>query len=216
MFERDDGGGDGVFGCGTTRADSTEKLCDEPCSLTLHYLRNGGRSARSDFLQAMLNTFSRAPSGWAFNRKFSDRFLSVSIVPALQQASGVHIQGAGRMSYPAVRRRPLTVEQFQQMITRGILTKDDRVELLNGEILAISPINPSHAGIVKRLNHLFNNLIPDDVIIAVQDPVQLDDTSQPQPDICLLKATADFLSVETPATGRHLVGDRSRRDFSAD
>ncbi len=104
------------------------------------------------------------------------------------------------MTYPAtaLRRHHLTVNQFQQMIAHGILTKDDRVELLNGEILAMSPINPSHAGIVKRLNHLFSNLIPDDVIVAVQDPVQLDDRSQPQPDLCLLKATADFYQSRHP------------------
>ena len=104
------------------------------------------------------------------------------------------------MTYPATapRRHHLTVNQFQQMITHGILTKDDRVELLNGEILAMSPINPNHAGIVKRLNHLFSNLIPDNVIVAVQDPVQLDDRSQPQPDLCLLKATADFYQSRHP------------------
>jgi Uma2 family endonuclease len=102
------------------------------------------------------------------------------------------------MPIPAMRRHPLTVEQFQQMIAHGILTKDDRVELLDGEILAMSPINPSHAGVVKRLNHLFNHLIPNDVIVAVQDPVQLDEVSQPQPDLCLLKATADFYQSRHP------------------
>ena len=95
------------------------------------------------------------------------------------------------MSYPAVRRRPLTVEQFQQMITHGILTKDDRVELLNGEIIEMSPINPSHAGIVNRLTRLLVRLVEEQAVVTIQNPIQLDEQSQPQPDICLLKPRAD-------------------------
>ena len=97
------------------------------------------------------------------------------------------------MTYPAMapRRHHLTVSQFQQMIAHGILTKDDRVELLNGEILAMSPINPSHAGLANRLNRLLVRLVEDRAVVAVQNPIQLDDESQPQPDLCLLRPRAD-------------------------
>jgi Uma2 family endonuclease len=97
------------------------------------------------------------------------------------------------MTYPATapRRHHLTVSQFQQMIAHGILTKDDRVELLNGEILAMSPINPSHAGTVNRLTRLLVRLVDDQAVVTIQNPIQLDEQSQPQPDICLLKPRAD-------------------------
>src|SRR5205085_7165583 len=94
------------------------------------------------------------------------------------------------MSYPVVRRL-FTIAEYHQMIAAEILTKNDRVELLNGEIVEMSPVSPGHASVVKRITRAFNRCVGDEVIVSVQDPIQLDDLSGPQPDVALLQARPD-------------------------
>jgi Uma2 family endonuclease len=84
------------------------------------------------------------------------------------------------------------------MHAAGILTEDDRVELLDGEIVAMSPIGPLHAAIVNRLTQLLNRQLPADIILSIQNPVQLDDYNQPQPDLLLLHHRADFYASAHP------------------
>lgn len=101
------------------------------------------------------------------------------------------------MSYPVTRHR-FTVVEYHQMIANGILTREDRVELLNGEVVEMSPISPTHASAVKLINKFFQRRVDDSVIVSVQDPIQLDDYSEPQPDIALLKARSDFYKLSHP------------------
>ena len=82
--------------------------------------------------------------------------------------------------------RSFTVSEFEQMVTAGVLTEDDRVELLDGDIVTMSPIAPRHAACVKRLNATLNRLFRDHAIVGVQDPIRLNDYSDPQPDLALL------------------------------
>ncbi|WP_427162829.1 Uma2 family endonuclease [Aliinostoc sp. HNIBRCY26] len=89
-------------------------------------------------------------------------------------------------------RRKFTVDQYHKMIESGILTADDRVQLIRGEIIEMSPIGTKHASCVKRLNKIFANKLGDRVLIAIQDPVELDDSSEPQPDVALIKPRDDF------------------------
>lgn len=87
----------------------------------------------------------------------------------------------------AVRRR-FTVHEYERMIETGILAEDDRVELIEGEILTMAPIGPRHATCVRRLNALLNaSPGKDRFIVSVQDPISLPSAgSEPQPDIALL------------------------------
>lgn len=89
-------------------------------------------------------------------------------------------------------RRKFTVKQYHQMVEAGILKENDRVELIRGEIVEMTPINRRHSAHVKRLNQLFILRLAGFVTVGVQDPVELDDTSEPQPDISLLRIKADF------------------------
>ena len=89
-------------------------------------------------------------------------------------------------------RRQFTVAQYHQMVKAGILTEDDRVELIEGEIIEMSPIGRRHAACVDRLNRLFGDRLRDRAIVRVQNPVQLSDRAEPQPDIALLQPRADF------------------------
>jgi Uma2 family endonuclease len=83
-----------------------------------------------------------------------------------------------------------SVDDYEEMIRLGVLTENDRVELIRGEIVAKMPIGPKHAGCVKRLNRLFNRSLGGRVLIGVQDPVRLPD-SEPEPDISLIRPRDD-------------------------
>ncbi len=85
-----------------------------------------------------------------------------------------------------------TVEQYNRMIETGVLTQDDRVELLNGEIIDMTPIGNRHAVAVRCLLAHFSPLIQGRAVLSVQDPAILDDWSQPQPDLWLAKYRIDF------------------------
>lgn len=84
------------------------------------------------------------------------------------------------------------------MADAGILGPDDRVELIDGEVVEMSPIGSRHAASVSRLNKLFTDLAGDRVIVRVQDPVRLSDLSEPQPNLALLKPRDDFYASGHP------------------
>ena len=85
-----------------------------------------------------------------------------------------------------VSRRRFTVDEYRRMLESGILAEDDRVELINGEIVEMAPIGSRHAACVRRLNNLFSRQVGDRAVVGVQDPVRLDEYSEPQPDLTLL------------------------------
>lgn len=85
------------------------------------------------------------------------------------------------------------------MVEAGILSEDDRVELIEGEIIKTSPIGSYHAACVKRLNALLNRRLGVEAIVSVQDPIRLDDYSEPEPDIVLLKRRDGSYARSLPA-----------------
>ncbi|MDQ3753319.1 MAG: Uma2 family endonuclease [Acidobacteriota bacterium] len=96
-------------------------------------------------------------------------------------------------------RRWFSVGEYQRMAETGILTEDDRVELIEGEIIEMSPIGRRHAACVKRLNALLGRRLGPSVIVSVQDPIYLNDFSEPEPDIALLRPCEDFYEQVLPA-----------------
>jgi Uma2 family endonuclease len=95
-------------------------------------------------------------------------------------------------------RKQFTVTDYARMRETGILAEDDRVELIAGEVRQMSPIGPIHAALVKRLNTLLNRALDDTYIVSVQDPIQLDDHSEPQPDLAILHFRDDFYAHAHP------------------
>lgn len=95
------------------------------------------------------------------------------------------------------------------MSKTGILTERNRVELIHGEILEMSPAESNHASVVIRLNKILNRIVDDKALINVQNPIHIDDLNAPEPDISILKprddyyAGAPWLSQELP---RHQIG----------
>lgn len=94
--------------------------------------------------------------------------------------------------------KKFTATKYQEMIETGILTSDDHVELIRGEIVAMSPIGRKHAACVRRLNDLLSEKLQKRALVDIQNPVELDDNSIPQPDVVLLKRRADFYADSYP------------------
>jgi Uma2 family endonuclease len=84
------------------------------------------------------------------------------------------------------------------MAEAGILGEDDRIELIEGEIIEMSPIDSWHAGISIRLNRLFMRTFGNDALVSIQNPVQLSDDTEPQPDVALLRQRPDFYASHRP------------------
>ena len=95
-------------------------------------------------------------------------------------------------------RRRFTVDEFHRMADAGILTEDDRVELIDGEILQMSPVGSRHATVVKRGNRLFSRAVGDRALVSVQDPIHLDPYDEPQPDLALLRPRPDDYAAGHP------------------
>lgn len=85
------------------------------------------------------------------------------------------------------------------MARAGILSEDDRVELIEGEIITMSPIGSRHAACVKRLNQLLSQGVAQHAfLVSVQDPTRLSERSEPQPDLALLRPHPDFYAQAHP------------------
>jgi Uma2 family endonuclease len=95
-------------------------------------------------------------------------------------------------------RRLFTVHEYYLMLQAGILTEDDRVELIEGEIVQMTAIGSRHAACVDRLNQLFSTRVVERAIVRVQNPVRLSEYSEPQPDLALLKPRPDFYAGAHP------------------
>ena len=87
-------------------------------------------------------------------------------------------------------RRLFTRAEYYRMAEVGILKPTDRVELIRGEIVQLSPIGPRHSAFVNNLNQLLVLQLGGRAIVSVQNPVVVDDYSEPQPDLALLRRRA--------------------------
>jgi Uma2 family endonuclease len=121
------------------------------------------------------------------------------------------------------RRHSLTVEDYHRMAEVGILGPDDRVELIEGEIIDMPPIGELHAGTVTQLHYVLQHAVGDRAIVFEQNPAILGRYSAPQPDLPLLEPRADFYESALPRPAdtvdhrgcRHLASLRSRRESRA-
>jgi Uma2 family endonuclease len=85
-----------------------------------------------------------------------------------------------------------TVKDYHRMAKADVFGPDDRVELFDGRVYEMSPIGSWHAACVRRLNALFAAGVGDRAIVSVQSPIWLDEYSEPEPDVALLRIKADF------------------------
>jgi Uma2 family endonuclease len=100
------------------------------------------------------------------------------------------------MLAPAKHR--LSVKEYYRMAETGVLDPDARVELLDGEIIDMSPIGPFHGGVTTILIDLFTAASKGRWLTTAQIPVRLHDHSEPQPDLMLLKPSPNFYRKRHP------------------
>jgi Uma2 family endonuclease len=90
-----------------------------------------------------------------------------------------------------------TVEEYHRMAEAGLF-EGQRVELIYGKIVDMSPSKSDHAGIVKRIHNIFREILDKNHIISVQDPIHIDDRSEPEPDIAILQYREDYYTQSHP------------------
>lgn len=95
-------------------------------------------------------------------------------------------------------KRFFNAAEYYRMAEAGVLSPDDRVELIEGEIVRMSPVGSRHAACVRRLDALLNREAGHVAQVSVQSPIRLSDFSEPQPDIALLIPRNDFYANAHP------------------
>jgi len=97
-------------------------------------------------------------------------------------------QGVSVLSLcPDLPRHRWTVDDYHRMGEVGLLDPDDRVELIEGEIVEMAPIGDGHADASNRLNRLLVLAVGESGIVAVGNPVRIPPYSEPQPDFAILR-----------------------------
>jgi len=86
-----------------------------------------------------------------------------------------------------VTRRRFTVHEYHRMAEAGILHEDDRIELIDGELVEMAAIGTRHLNCVNRLTDLLVDNVGEGVIVSIQNPVRLSEYSEPQPDVALIR-----------------------------
>ena len=111
-------------------------------------------------------------------------------------------------------RHRLDVDAYYKMAEAGILTREDRVELIDGEIIDLTAIGSPHAALTTRLVRCFARTAADGLtLLSVQNPLRLDDFNEPEPDLMLLRPRADDYRANHPGAADVLllveISDRS-------
>jgi Uma2 family endonuclease len=101
-------------------------------------------------------------------------------------------------SSPTIKKRLFTTEEYLRMAEAGILHEDDRVELIEGEVVEMAAMGSGHAACVRKLEALLHNLAGQTFLVSTQCPIQLGDRTEPEPDLALLKPREDFYASKHP------------------
>ncbi len=91
-----------------------------------------------------------------------------------------------------------TADDFHRMTGAGVFTEDARVELLDGEITVMTPIGHRHAAVIDFLNDRLGEALRGRALVRVQSPIRLGSHSEPQPDLTLLRRSADYYRTALP------------------
>jgi len=134
-----------------------------------------------------------------FSRHFpTDAELHPPDRPLRPQAPEYHDRGRTKHMQVETTRKLFTVDEYYRMAEVGILRPTDRVELIDGEIFEMSPIGSRHLGCVNRANRLFTSALGNRVVVSIQNPLQLSNYTEPEPDIVLLKPRLDEYAAKKP------------------
>jgi Uma2 family endonuclease len=124
-----------------------------------------------------------------------DRMRELGMLPqtGLELIGGELVEKSGR----AAPRR-WTYDEYVELGEAGIIASNERTELVNGEIIRMTPVGHRHIAIVDRLNAFFSASLAGRAIVRVQSPLKFSEVDAPYPDVVLLRPRADFYA-ERPA-----------------
>ena len=100
---------------------------------------------------------------------------------------------------PTVTRRRFTVDEYHRMAEIGVLLEDERVELIEGEILRMSAKGSRHNACINRLTALLASPLGDAAILSVQNSIRTDQYSEPEPDVAVLRPREDYYANALPS-----------------
>lgn len=98
-----------------------------------------------------------------------------------------------------------SISDWHQMGENNLFPPDTRIELIEGKIIDMAPIGSLHAGCVSWLTRFFVTQVADLAIVKVQDPVQLGNFSEPQPDLMVLRPDPHFYRKKHPSSAEVLL-----------
>jgi Uma2 family endonuclease len=105
---------------------------------------------------------------------------------------GVHLAGRGPTMAIPHPHHLFTVDDYYKMAESGILREDDRVELIDGEIIAMAPIGSGHAGTVDQFGDNIRELVSGRGRVRSQNPIRLGFRAEPEPDLVIVRPRTDF------------------------
>lgn len=100
-----------------------------------------------------------------------------------------------------LQRRRFTVDEYHRMGEAGIFHEDDRIELIRGEIVMMSPIGPRHVYYVNRLTQVLVVAVARTGEVSVQNPTVMEERSEPQPDVVVIKPRGRHYLGKLPESG---------------
>ena len=103
-----------------------------------------------------------------------------------------------RISIPVIRRKKFRVAEFHEMMKAGFLLEDSTTEIIEGELIDKMGIGSRHAGTVNKLSRIMTVRIGEKAVVAIQNPVYLNEWNEPLPDISILKPREDFYTESNP------------------
>jgi Uma2 family endonuclease len=98
----------------------------------------------------------------------------------------------------AISKKRFTADEYQRMGQVGILSEDDRVELIDGEVVAMTPIGARHCACVDGVTRAMVIGAGDTAIVRVQGSVRLHLYTEPEPDLVILRPRSDFYASRHP------------------
>jgi Uma2 family endonuclease len=104
-----------------------------------------------------------------------------------------------------VHTKRFTVDEYHRMGQAGVFHPEARLELIEGEIVEMSPVGTRHIACVNRANALFAERLAGLAMVSVQNPVVLSDITEPQPDLLLAFPREDFYSTERVGAGHAIL-----------
>lgn len=105
----------------------------------------------------------------------------------------------GALDEPGLlQRHRVTVDEYYRMADAGVLAPDARVELIDGEVIDMAPMKSAHARTVNWINTILVEAIHGRALVTCQTPLRLDDRSEPEPDLMLVRSRTDHYAASHP------------------